>query len=168
MKLVEKLNIKKNLHFKLEDIYFCILIILIFITDRFFKIKIITKFSDNTFFVNNFINLDLIWNTGIGFGILTSDSIIVYNLITIFIALVILYLIYIAINSDRFDKFVFSIIIGGALGNFYDRLFFKAVPDFIDFHFKDLHWFTFNIADIFISFGVLIFLTKGLFIKNEK
>ena len=153
MKLVEKLNIKKNLHFKLEDIYFCILIILIFITDRFFKIKIITKFSDNTFFVNNFINLDLIWNTGIGFGILTSDSIIVYNLITIFIALVILYLIYIAINSDRFDKFVFSIIIGGALGNFYDRLFFKAVPDFIDFHFKDytgLHL----ILQIYLSLSV--------------
>jgi len=167
MKLIEKLS-SKNIYLKLENIYFLILIMLIFFIDRFFKKKIINDYSDNAFFINDFVNFDLIWNTGIGFGLLTSDSIIIYNSVTIFIGFVILLLIYTLINSEKFDKLVFSIIIGGAFGNFYDRLFYKAVPDFIDFHYKDLHWFTFNIADIFITLGVLIFLTKGFFLKNAK
>ena len=73
-----------------------------------------------------------------------------------------------AYKSDKYDKTIFSIIIGGALGNFYDRVFFNAVPDFIDLHFNNFHWFTFNFADIFITIGILLFLVKEIFIKNDK
>ena len=75
-------------------------------------------------------------------------------------------MIYLIIKSENSDKFIFSIIVGGALGNYYDRLTYKAVPDFIDLHFNNFHWFTFNVADIFITLGILVYLGKGLFIKN--
>ena len=78
----------------------------------------------------------------------------------------VIYLIYFALKSDKFDKIFFSIIIGGALGNFYDRITLKAVPDFIDLHYENFHWFTFNIADIFISLGIALFLMRGFFKKN--
>ena len=70
-------------------------------------------------------------------------------------------------QSDKFEKFIFSLIIGGAIGNFYDRFFFNAVPDFIDFHIGNFHWFTFNLADVFITFGIIAFFIKGFFIKNS-
>ena len=81
--------------------------------------------------------------------------------------MVIIFLTIIGIKSDKFDKITFSIIIGGALGNFYDRIVFKAVPDFIDLHYGSLHWFTFNIADIFITIGIFAFIIRGFFIKNN-
>ena len=124
------------------------------------------NFSDTSFYINDFLNFDLLWNTGIGFGLMSSNSPLFYNLISIIIAVVIIFLIIIGIKSDKFDKITFSVIIGGALGNFYDRIYFKAVPDFIDFHYKDFHWFTFNIADIFVTLGIICFLMKGFFIKN--
>ena len=127
---------------------------------------IIKDFSDQKFFLNDFLNLDLIWNTGIGFGLLASNSSMFYNFITFLIGAIILTLLYIVINSKNLDKIIFSIIIGGALGNFYDRLVFKAVPDFIDLHYNNFHWFIFNIADIFITLGIIVFITKGFFEKN--
>tara|TARA_B100002051_G_C16571100_1_gene552608 strand:- start:486 stop:869 length:384 start_codon:yes stop_codon:yes gene_type:complete len=125
------------------------------------------NFGDTSFYINDFLNFDLLWNIGIGFGLLSSNSSIFYNLISTIIAFVIIFLIIIGIKSDKFDKFAFSVIIGGALGNFYDRIYFKAVPDFIDLHYKDFHWFTFNIADIFITIGVLCLITKGFFVKDK-
>ena len=71
-------------------------------------------------------------------------------------------------KSDKFDKFTFSMIIGGALGNFYDRIFYKAVPDFIDLHYNSLHWFTFNIADVFITLAICVYIIRGFFVKNKK
>ena len=159
-------EIKKEI-FKKENFYYLIIIIFIFSIDRYSKIKIINNFSDTSFYLNNFLNFDLLWNTGIGFGLMSSNSPLFYNLISIIIALVIIFLIIIGIKSDKFDKIAFSVIIGGALGNFYDRVYFKAVPDFIDLHYKDFHWFTFNIADIFITIGVLCLITKGFFIKDK-
>ena len=150
-----------------ENIYYLLLIIIIFLLDRFSKIKIISNFSDATYYVNDYINLDLIWNIGIGFGLLSSDSVIIYNSISFIICLVILFLFYIALVSDNYDKFIYSIIIGGALGNFYDRITFSAVPDFIDLHFKNFHWFTFNVADVFISIGIVFFLLKNILFKRK-
>ena len=123
-------------------------------------------FSDNSFYVNDFLNLYLIWNSGIGFGLLSFDTNLIYNLITILIGLVIIILIMIGIKSEPSEKTIFSIIVGGALGNFYDRIVFNAVPDFIDLHYGNFHWFTFNVADIFITIGVIAFLIKGFFLKN--
>ena len=157
-------EIKKEIS-KKSNIYFLVLIFIIFVTDRISKLKIIRSFSDDTYYLNDFINLDLIWNIGIGFGLLSTDSSLLYNLVSIIVATVLIYLIYILIMSDSLDKLIFSIIIGGALGNFYDRLIYKAVPDFIDVHYNNFHWFTFNIADIFITMGIMIFIIRGIFIK---
>ncbi len=139
---------------------------LIFFLDRYSKIKIINNFSENALYINDFVNFNLIWNTGIGFGFLSTSSILIYNLITGIIFIVIVFLIYLILKSKMIDKILFSLILGGALGNVYDRLTYFAVPDFIDIHYKNFHWFTFNIADIFITIGIVILLTKELIFKN--
>jgi len=166
MNITNNLNLKKNLFLNQENIILIILIILFFSFDRISKIQIITNFSERVYFINDFINFDLVWNTGIGFGLLSFDSSIIYNSITVFIGMVILFLIYLAITSANAEKLIFSTIIGGAIGNFYDRLVFSAVPDFIDLHYYNFHWFTFNVADIFITLGIMSFLMKGFFVKN--
>ena len=152
--IIKKITTKINLY--------CILIIvIIFFLDRYSKNEIIENFSDNIVYINKFLNFDVTWNTGIGFGLLSSSSALFYNLISGFIAAVIILLIIIGVNSDKIDKITFSLIIGGAFGNFYDRIVFNAVPDFIDFHLENFHWFIFNVADIFITLGVLGYLVKG-------
>ena len=139
--IIKKITTKINLY--------CILIIvIIFFLDRYSKNEIIENFSDNIVYINKFLNFDVTWNTGIGFGLLSSSSALFYNLISGFIATVIFLLIIIGLNSDKLDKITFSLIIGGALGNFCDRIIFNAVPDFIDLHYNTFHWFTFNVADI--------------------
>ena len=156
----------KNKTFKKENFYFLLIISVIFFLDRYSKFEILRNFSDNSFYVNDFLNLYLIWNTGIGFGLLSFDTNLIYNLITTLIGLVIIILIMIGIKSESSEKIIFSIIVGGALGNFYDRIVFNAVPDFIDLHYGNFHWFTFNVADIFITIGVIAFLIKGFFLKK--
>lgn len=159
-------EIKNNL-IKKENFYFLIIMLFIFSLDRYSKIKIIKNFSNQSFYFNDFLNFDLIWNTGIGFGILSSSSSLIYNLISFLIFGVIVLLGYYFLKSDKYEKITFSMIIGGAIGNFYDRLFYKAVPDFIDLHHGNFHWFTFNIADIFITLGIFAFIIKGFLIKNN-
>ena len=136
--------------------------------DRYSKIQIINNFSENIFYINDFINFNLIWNTGIGFGFLSTSSNLIYNSITGAICIVIVFLVSLIIKAKTTDKVLFSLIIGGALGNVYDRITYFAVPDFIDIHYKNFHWFTFNIADIFITVGILVFIAKDLIIKDEK
>lgn len=149
-----------------NNLYCLIVILIIFFLDRYTKLFILDNFADNTYYLNNYINLDLIWNIGIGFGFFSTDSNILYNLISLVIALVIIFLLYIFVISEILDKMIFTLILGGALGNFYDRLIYKAVPDFIDLHYNNFHWFTFNVADIFITMGIIIFIIRGFFIKN--
>ena len=136
--------------------------------DRYSKIQIINNFSENIFYINDFINFNLIWNTGIGFGFLSTISNLIYNSITGAICIVIVFLVSLIIKAKTTDKVLFSLIIGGALGNVYDRITYFAVPDFIDIHYKNFHWFTFNIADIFITVGILVFIAKDLILKDEK
>ena len=158
----------KNSIFSKENFYFLIIILLTFSIDRYSKIKIINNFSDTRFYLNDFLNLDLLWNTGIGFGLLSLESSIYYNILSILIGLVIVLLIFVGIQSNKFEKFFFSMIIGGALGNFYDRIYFNAVPDFIDLHYKNFHWFTFNLADIFITIGIIFYIFNGVLINRSK
>ena len=161
MSILKKIN--KN------DLIFFLIIISIFFFDRISKIKVIShQINESRVYVNDYINFDLVWNTGIGFGLLSSNSNLVYNLITCIIGSVILFLIYLIIKSEITEKIIFSIITGGALGNFYDRLVYFAVPDFIDLHYNSFHWFTFNIADIFITIGIIILIIKDLFLKNDQ
>ena len=151
-----------------NNLYCLIVILIIFFLDRYTKLFILDNFTDNTYYLNDYINLDLIWNIGIGFGFFSTDSNILYNFISLVIALVIIFLLYIFVISETLDKMIFTLILGGALGNFYDRLIYKAVPDFIDLHYANFHWFTFNVADIFITVGIIIFVIKNLLIKENK
>ena len=159
--MIDLKEIKNKITTK-NNLYCLIVIFIIFFLDRYAKLFILNNFTDNTYYLNDYINFDLVWNRGIGFGLLASDSSMIYNFITFLIGAVILALLYLVINSKTLDKLIFSIIIGGALGNFYDRLIYKAVPDFIDLHYNNFHWFTFNVADIFITLGILIFLIRGI------
>lgn len=163
--LISLKKIKKDFLLK-ENIYFLILILLIFTFDRYTKLIVINNFNEQNYFVNDYINFDLIWNTGIGFGLLDTQSTLFYNFVTTLIGLVILILIYIMINSKNLDKLIYSTIIGGAIGNFYDRIAFKAVPDFIDLHYNNFHWFVFNLADVFITIGILTLIISEMLKKN--
>ena len=147
-----------------------LLAILVFFFDRISKIKIINHQLDNDrVYINDFINLDLVWNTGIGFGLLSSNSSLIYNSITALIGIILIIIVFMIIKkSNLFEEILYSVILGGALGNFYDRIVYFAVPDFIDIHYQRFHWFTFNIADIFITIGILLLIIKELFLKNEK
>ena len=152
-----------------ENYLFLILIFSLFFLDRFAKIKALNILEEkNYLFVNDYLNFNLVFNTGIGFGLFKLNAGIYYNILTIFIFFVILVLLFFMIKSKSSEKVFFSFIIGGALGNLYDRIIFKAVPDFIDFHIKEFHWFTFNIADIFISLGIIFMIFNELIIKKIK
>ena len=70
------------------------------------------------------------------------------------------------IKSDGFKKYSLLMILGGALGNIFDRIFYGAVPDFIDFHVGNFHWFIFNVSDIFITSGVIIMILIEIFSKK--
>ncbi len=163
LKQIHKFNLLQT-----KNLVSLLIVIFIFIFDRITKIKIINhQLSNPQIFINDFVNLNLVWNTGIGFGLLSSQTNLIYNLISAVIFIIILFIIYIIVKSKFVDKILFSLILGGAIGNFYDRLAYFAVPDFIDLHYQNFHWFTFNIADIFITIGILIIICKELFYKNE-
>ena len=144
-------------------LFYLILVLILFAIDRVTKIYIL-NIVDNVgvvnISINKFINLILVWNSGIGFGLIPTESRIIYNFISLVIILINILLIYFCISADKVRSIFFLIIIGGSLGNLFDRIYYSAVPDFIDFYYKDFHWFIFNFADIFISIGVfcLIFI----------
>jgi len=166
------MNLSRNVRHKIfskEAVIPIILITAIFVFDRLSKIWIINHQEKNSaIFINKFLNFELVWNTGIGFGLFSTEPNLFYNLTSLFIFLVVLFLFYLIFRSNFFDKICFSIVLGGALGNLYDRLVYFAVPDFIDFHLEDFHWFTFNIADIFITIGIILLIIKDLFVKKNE
>ena len=151
------------------DLYSFVIILITFGIDRLSKtyvIKLIQS-QEREIFVYDFLNLTLNWNTGIAFGILSSNANLFYHLISALILLIIIYLIYLMVISDNSGKVIISLIIGGAVGNLYDRLTYFAVPDFIDFHIENYHWFTFNIADVFISLGIFGMILKEFIFKKK-
>ena len=159
------MNLKKNFSLDIFTIFF------IFLLDRISKIYVIYldgKQLNSEIFKSKFINIQLIWNEGIAFGLFAFDDNFFYNLITGFIILVILTLLYFITKTRGFEKYSFLIILGGACGNVFDRFFYSAVPDFIDIHYQNFHWFIFNVADIFITLGVVLLIYIELFIKNKK
>ena len=155
-----------------KNYYFDILILfLIFILDRFSKIYVIYLSEKNNYsqiFSSKFLDIHLIWNEGIAFGLLSFSETYFYNLISIIIAIIIFILFLMIIRSKGLKKLLLIFILGGAIGNFYDRMVYKAVPDFIDFHINDFHWFIFNIADIFISIGVFFMILYEIIDNNSE
>ena len=137
------------------------IILAIFGLDRITKLYVISenlKSLSAELFESKYLNIFLIWNEGVAFGLLSFNESFGYNLVTIIISIVIIVLIVMLLNAKKFKRLALLCVIGGALGNFYDRVVFNAVPDFIDFHIGDLHWFIFNIADIFITLGVIMLI----------
>ena len=147
--------IKKN-----KNKFFISLIIIssLFIVDRITKLLIL-NFSENhqnfNIEINNYLNFIIVWNEGIGFGLLSSNSNIIYNIVTVLIVIINIIIFYLMINSQGLKFYSFLLILGGALGNLFDRIYYSAVPDFIDLNYNDFHWFIFNVADIFITVGII-------------
>tara|TARA_Y100000817_G_scaffold242430_1_gene194392 strand:+ start:381 stop:881 length:501 start_codon:yes stop_codon:yes gene_type:complete len=152
-------------------IYYFLISLSIFALDRISKIYVINiaeKFGQVDIYINKFLNIILVWNSGIGFGLLSFEKEFLYNLITLIIILVNFVILYLGIKSNNLKGFLFFIILGGSLGNLFDRLYYSAVPDFIDINYNGFHWFIFNVADIFISVGILcLIFVELLFNKKE-
>ena len=145
-------------------------VIIIFSLDRISKFYVILQSEKNVsydLFESKFLNINLVWNEGIAFGLLSFDKDHLYNLLTILIIVLIIIIFFMILKSKGFKKYSLLMVLGGALGNLYDRIYFKAVPDFIDFHIGNFHWFIFNVSDIFISLGVLLLISLEL-INNKK
>ena len=146
-------------------------ILLIFLLDRISKTYVIyldKKLLGSEIFSSKYLNISLIWNEGIAFGLLSFNHGNLYNLLTILIAVIILVICFMIYKSSDIKKYFLIFILGGALGNIYDRIFFNAVPDFIDFHINGFHWFVFNVADIFISLGVIFMISFELIDNNRE
>ena len=147
--------IKKNLFISSSFIF------LIFLLDRVSKTYVIylnDKLLGIEILSSKFLNIGLIWNEGIAFGLLSFNDKIIYNLLTFIIFIIILIIFFMVLKSYGLKKYSLLMILGGAIGNVYDRIFYGAVPDFIDFHIGNFHWFIFNVADIFITLGVIFMI----------
>ena len=147
----------------------------IFLIDRLTKLYILKLAEiENSvdIYLTSYLNIYLIWNKGIAFGLLSINESMIYNAITLIIGIIIIVILFMLWRNDNIQRYFLVLIVGGALGNFYDRIIYTAVPDFIDLHFKGFHWFVFNVADIFITVGVFCLILVELFynnkIKNEK
>jgi signal peptidase II len=155
-----------------KKIYLFIFVLVFFSIDRISKILILKNLLNNSLseiYLNSFLNLSLVWNSGIGFGILQIEPNIFYSIISIIITAINLILIYWMLTTSNYLESIFiSLILGGALGNLFDRYYYSSVPDFIDLHYESFHWFTFNIADIFITIGIIGLIIIELFKIKKK
>ena len=158
-------NLTKNFYINLFIIFS------IFIIDRITKIYVIGINSKNSYedlYSSKFLNINLIWNEGIAFGLFSFNQNNLYNLLTLIISIIVIVILKMIINSYGIKKYGLMMIFGGALGNLFDRIFYKAVPDFIDFHIGEFHWFVFNVADIFITIGVIIMILFESILNEQK
>ena len=147
-----------------------IIIFFIFFLDRVSKIYFLNLENNGTdidFYINSFLNFYLIWNIGIGFGLASMEANIYYHMLTAVIAIINIGLIFLLLKSKGSYSYFITLIIGGSLGNLFDRMYYYAVPDFIDLHIGNYHWFIFNIADIFITIGIIGFMMLELFTKKK-
>ena len=147
------------------------IIILIFLLDRISKLYIlnIAETSGSVDInINSYLNFILIWNRGIGFGLLSFEQSLVYIITTLVILIINLIIIYLVINTNDFKAYFFALILGGSLGNLFDMIYYTAVPDFIDLNYKGFHWFVFNVADIFITIGIICLIFAELINYKKK
>ena len=151
-----------------------IILITIFLIDRiskFYVLKLVEVEGSVDIYITPYLNLFLIWNKGVAFGLFEANGSMIYNAITVMIAFIVIVILFMMWKNDNIQRYFLALVAGGALGNFYDRAVYTAVPDFIDLHFQGFHWFVFNVADIFISIGVFCLIFVEVFnnnISNEK
>ena len=147
-----------------------IILITIFLIDRiskFYVLKLAEVEGSVDIYITPYLNLFLIWNKGIAFGLLSMNESIIYNTITLIIGLIIIFILFMMWKNDNIQRYFLALVAGGALGNLYDRIVYTAVPDFIDLHFHGFHWFVFNVADIFITVGVFCLILVEFFYNNK-
>jgi len=148
-----------------------IVIFIIFLVDRVSKIYIL-KVAEvgNTvdIYINSYLNFYLIWNKGIAFGLFSFNENFIYNIITFVITIIIFIVLVMIVNANGFRKYCLLFVLGGSLGNLVDRIYYSAVPDFIDLHINDFHWFIFNVADIFITLGIICLILNEIIFNNKK
>ena len=160
---MDKINYKKIL-------IYLFLVIVIFLLDRISKIYILNLAEINNLvdvYLTSFLNIYLVWNNGIAFGLLPLDKALLYNAVTLLITFINILILIMIFNYNNYRSFFLIMILGGSLGNVFDRVYFKAVPDFIDIHHGDFHWFVFNVADIFITIGVVCLILSELLINKD-
>jgi len=148
-----------------------IIVITIFLIDRiskFYILKLAEVESSVDIYITSYLNFFLIWNKGIAFGLLSFNESVIYNIITLMISFIVIVILFIMWKNDNIQRYFLALVVGGALGNLYDRMIYTAVPDFIDIHFNGFHWFVFNVADIFITVGVFCLILVELFYNNKK
>ena len=159
-----------NKLFSKKIILYFVIVLFIFLADRISKLYILSileNVGNVNININSYINFILVWNSGIGFGLLSFDQSQIYNLITTLIVFINLLIVYLIIKSKDIKAYFFLIILGGSLGNLFDRIYYSAVLDFIDISFKDYHWFIFNVADIFISIGIICLIYVEILKKDK-
>ena len=154
-----------------KNFFYLTLFLFIFIFDRITKILVLKNFNLNDYFVvelTPFLSLNLIWNSGIAFGLFSLDQGIYYNFLTGIILLITIIILWMFTRSEGTEKIAFLMILSGSFGNIFDRVYYRSVPDFIDFHVGNFHWFIFNVADIFITLGVILLIYFELIVKKKK
>ena len=159
-----KMNYKNNLSN-------LIIILFIFLIDRVSKIyilKIAELENIVDLYITSYLNFYLMWNNGIAVGLLSSNENLIYNIITLALIIIIIVVLIMLVNTKGFRKYCLISVAGGAIGNLFDRIYYSAVPDFIDFHINDIHWFIFNVADIFITIGIICLIFEEIFVNNKK
>ena len=147
-----------------------IVILFIFFLDRITKIYLINLQADGTdidFYITSFLNFYLVWNTGIGFGLASMEADMYYHILTLIIVIINIVLVFFLFKATKIYAYLICLVIGGSLGNLFDRVYYNAVPDFIDFHLENYHWFIFNVADIFISVGIIGLILFEFFKKDK-
>ena len=157
-------NYNKNIYI---DFIVILSIFLLYSISKLYIIYLDEKLGNSEIYFSKFFNIQLIWNDGIAFGLLAFNENIYYNALTGIIVLVTLVVFFFMIRTKGIEKYCFMMILGGSLGNIFDRLYYSAVPDFIDLHYQNFHWFIFNVADIFITSGVLLLIFLELFLKKN-
>ena len=148
-----------------------IIVMAIFLTDRIFKVYILKIAQiENTvdIYLTEYLNLYLIWNQGIAFGVFSFNDGLIYNIITLIISVITIVILAMIVKNKGFKRYSLLFILGGSLGNLFDRIYYSAVPDFIDLHYNSFHWFVFNVADIFITFGVICLIFAEIFYKDNE
>ena len=158
-------NLNKNFTFDF------LIIFAFFILDRLSKVYVIflsNKFNNTEIYLSKYLNIYLIWNEGVGFGLFAFDDKFYYHFLTSVIIIITIVIFYFVIKSNGVEKYSFIMIAGGSIGNIFDRLYYNAVPDFIDIHYESFHWFIFNVADIFITSGVILLIIFELIFKKKE
>jgi len=160
-----------NKFFSKKTIIYFGIVLFIFLIDRISKLYILSILEDSgsvDIKINSFLNLILIWNSGVGFGLFSFDQSEIYNVITSIIIFINLFIIYLIVKSKDISAYFFLIVLGGSLGNLFDRMYYSSVPDFIDISYKGYHWFVFNVAYIFISLGIICLIFAELLNYKKK